>query len=158
MDWLIDWCINGWMVRGIDWSIDQCIDWWIDWLIDQWIDRLNELWMDGWINGPIHWWVDWLNEQKTRREGIQGTPNKKKEIGVGVVWGEWRKMRVKAVKEHYSQISCSCVIYLVHGAQSKCKRKCWFVFYAFLWTCQETAKSQAFEIVYPPNAGVLKGW
>ena len=34
------------------------------------------------------------------------------------------KSKGNAVKEHYSQISCSCVIYLVDGAQSKCKRKC----------------------------------
>ena len=31
-----------------------------------------------------------------------------------------------------------CAIDLVDGAKCKCKRKCWFVFYAFLWTCQET--------------------
>ena len=58
-----------------------------------------------------------------RREGIQGTSNEKRERGVGAVGGEWRKMRGNAVKEHYSQNSCSCVIYLVDGAQSKCKRK-----------------------------------
>ena len=31
---------------------------------------------------------------------------------------------IYAVKEHYSQISCGCVIYPVDGVQSKCKRKC----------------------------------
>ena len=37
------------------------------------------------------------------REVIQGTSNKKRERGVGVVGGEWRKMRGNTVKEHYSQ-------------------------------------------------------
>ena len=31
-----------------------------------------------------------------------------------------------------------CAIDLVDGAQCKCKHKQWFVFYAFLWTCQVT--------------------
>ena len=31
-----------------------------------------------------------------------------------------------------------CAIELVDGAQCKCKRKRWFVFYAFLLTCQDT--------------------
>ena len=31
-----------------------------------------------------------------------------------------------------------CTIDLVDGAQCKCKRKQWFVFYAFLWTCRVT--------------------
>ena len=74
--------------------------------------------MDGWINESIHRWMDWSNERKMRREGIQGTSNKKRERGVGAVGGEWRKMRGKAVKEHYSQNSCRCVIYLIDGAQS----------------------------------------
>ena len=59
-----------------------------------------------------------------RREGIQGTSNEKKERGVGEVGGGWRKMRENTVKEHNTQNSCSCVIDLVYGAQSKCKRKC----------------------------------
>ena len=48
-----------------------------------------------------------------RREGIQGTSNKKRERGVEAVGEEWRKMRGNAVKEHYSQNLCSCGIYLV---------------------------------------------
>ena len=31
-----------------------------------------------------------------------------------------------------------CAIDLVDGAQYRCKRKQWFMFYAFLWTCQVT--------------------
>ena len=65
-----------------------------------------------------------------------------------------------------------CTTDLVDGAEWKCKRKRWFVFYAFLWTCRETdyfrlscelagwltiAKSQALEIVYSVHAGALKG-
>ena len=120
--------------------------------MDKWIEWMT----DGWINGSIHRWMELSNERKMRREGIQGTSNEKNERVVGAVWGEWRKMRGNAVKEHYFQISCGCVIYLVDGAQSKCKRKCWFVFYAFLWTCRETVKSQASEIVYCTHAGALK--
>ena len=52
----------------------------------------------------------------------------------------------------------SCAIDLVDGAQCKCKRKNWFLFYAFLWTCRETAKYQALEIVYLAHSGALKGW
>ena len=52
----------------------------------------------------------------------------------------------------------SCAIELVDGAHFKCKCKCWFVFYAFLWTCRETAKYQALVIVYCAHAGALKGW
>ena len=40
----------------------------------------------------------------------------------------------------------------------KCKRKNWFLFYSFLWTCRETAKSKALEIVYRAYDGALKGW
>ena len=40
----------------------------------------------------------------------------------------------------------------------KCRRKRRFVFYAFLWTCRETVKSQALKIVYRAYAGALKGW
>ena len=58
-----------------------------------------------------------------RREGIQGTSHEKRERGVGEVDEECRKMRVDAVNEHYSQNSCSCAVYLVYGAQIKCKRK-----------------------------------
>ena len=174
MDWLIDrcidrwinWLMDWWMIRLMDWRIERCIDGWmvqwidgsIDGYIDQWIDQLNDGWMDRWINVSIHRWMDWSNEQKMIREGIQGTSNEKKEIEVGAVWGKWRKMRGNEGKEHYSQISCSCGIYLVDGAQSKCKRKCWFVFYAFLWTCRETAKLQEFKILCRAYAGALKGW
>ena len=35
-----------------------------------------------------------------------------------------------------------CAIDLVDGAQCKCKCKQWFVFYAFLWTCQVTEYCQ----------------
>ena len=52
----------------------------------------------------------------------------------------------------------SCAIDLLYGSQCKCQRKRWFMFYAFLWTCWETAKSQALEIVYCTYAGALKGW
>ena len=182
----IDWSIDGLMDQLIDglmddkidglmnWSMyrwmDGLMDWWIDrslhWSMDRWIDRsmnrpINgyiDWMMDGWINGSMHRWMDWSNERKMRREGIQGTSNENRERGVGAVGGEWRKMRGNAVKEHYSQNSCSCVIYLVDGAQSKCRRKRWFVFYTFLWTCRDTAKSQAFGIVYNTQAGSLNGW
>ena len=52
----------------------------------------------------------------------------------------------------------SCAIDLVDGAQYKCKRKRWFLFYSFLWKFWETAKSKASEIVYRAYAGALKGW
>ena len=51
-----------------------------------------------------------------------------------------------------------CAIDLVDGAQCKCKRKHWFLFYSFLWTCRETANSKALEIVYRTHYGALKGW
>ena len=40
----------------------------------------------------------------------------------------------------------------------KCRRKRWFVLYAFLWTCRETVKYQALEIVYRTYSGALKEW
>ena len=87
----------------------------MDWSIDGWIDQMNEKW-----------------EEKEFKE-----PRTKRERGGWGCWGgDWRKMRGNAAKEHYSQNSCSCVIYLVDGAQSKCKRKCWFVCLRFpvnLW-------------------------
>ena len=97
--------------------------------------------MDGWINGSmdisINVWIDQMNE-KWEDKGFKEPRTKRKRERGGAVGGEWRKMRGNAVKEHYSQNSCSCVIYPVDGAQSKCKCKCWFVLYAFLWTYRDT--------------------
>ena len=65
-----------------------------------------------------------------------------------------------------------CAIDLIDGAQYKCKCKCWFLFYAFLWTCRETeyfriscelvgwltiSKYQALEIVYCAHDGAVEG-
>ena len=47
---------------------------------------------------------------------------------------------------------------IVDCSQRKCKRKNWFLFYSFLWTCRETAKSKALKIVYRAYVWVLKGW
>ena len=47
---------------------------------------------------------------------------------------------------------------IVDCSQHKCKRKNWFLFYSFLWTCWETAKYKALEIFYRAYAGALKGW
>ena len=47
---------------------------------------------------------------------------------------------------------------IVDCSQRKCKRKNWILFYSFLWTWWETAKSKALEIVYRAYAGALKGW
>ena len=61
---------------------------------------------------------------------------------------------------------------LVDGAQCKCKRKHWFMFYAFPWTCQETDyfrlscelvrwltiyKYQELGMVYRAHAGEIEG-
>ena len=51
-----------------------------------------------------------------------------------------------------------CAIDLVDGAQYKFKCKCWFLFYAFLWTCWETDKSRVLDIVYRAHARALRGW
>ena len=65
-----------------------------------------------------------------------------------------------------------CAIDFIDGVQCKCKCKSWFVFFAFLWTCQETdyfriscefvrwqtiAKFQALEIVYRTHVGAVEG-
>ena len=44
-----------------------------------------------------------------------------------VIGGRWTPFEISG-----------CAIDLVDGAQCKCKRKQWFVFYAFLWTCRVT--------------------
>ena len=65
-----------------------------------------------------------------------------------------------------------CAIDLLDGAQCKCKRKCWFFFYNFLWTLRESdyfrlscelvrwltiVISQALEIVCRRHAGAIEG-
>ena len=75
------------------------------------------------------------------------------------------------VRWNFFEIS-GCAIDLVDGGQCKCKRKRWFVFYAFLWTCQETdyfrlscelvgwltiSKYQGLEIFYCSHVGAVKG-
>ena len=44
-----------------------------------------------------------------------------------IIGGRWTRFEMSG-----------CAIDLVYGAHFKCKRKQWFVFYAFLWTCRVT--------------------
>ena len=48
-----------------------------------------------------------------------------------VIGGRWTPFEISG-----------CAIALVDGVQCKCKRKQWFVFYDFLWTCQVTGYCQ----------------
>ena len=112
-------------------SIHRSIHRLIDWCIDRWIDGSMVWWFDGSI--------DW---RPCRRQ---------RELERVCVWDrKWEFC-------HY-RWQVNTFWYIVHGSQCKYKRKSWSLFYSFLWTCRETAKSKALEIVYRTYARALKGW
>ena len=78
-----------------------------------------------------------------------------------IIGGRWTTLEI-----------LGCAIDLVDGAQCKCKRKRWCLFYTLLWTCRETdyfrracelvgwltiAKYQALEMFYETHARAAKG-
>ena len=149
--------MDGWMVCWIDrldrsmyWSMDQLIDRWIDGWFDRWIDVSMDVSMDGTIYRSMHWsmdrWIDGLMDKFDWRPC-----RKQRELERVCVWDrEWGFLHCRWKVNNFRDI--------VDGLQRKCKRKSWFLFYSFLWTCQEAAKSKVLEIVYGAYAGALKGW
>ena len=57
---LIDWSINRFFGRLIDWSIGWLIDGLVGWLIDWRIGWLIDWLMDWWIGWLVDWWIGWL--------------------------------------------------------------------------------------------------
>ena len=130
IDGSIKWSMNRWIDQSMDWPmdwlIDRCFDRWIDWLIDVLINGS----VDPWFNGSIDW-------RPCRRQ---------RQLERVFVWDiEWGFLH------YWWQVNTFRDI--VDGSQCKCKRKSWFLFYSFLWTCRETAKSKALEIVNCAYAG-----
>ena len=117
--------------RWIDQWINRCIDWWIDGFMVWWFDGLMVRWFDGSI--------DWRTCRRQRE--LESVCVWDRECGF--LHCRWKVNTFRDI------VDCS---------QCKCKRKSWFFFYSFLWTCRETAKSKALGIVYHAYAGVLKGW
>ena len=147
MDGWMDQWIDGWIdqmiYESMDWPmdrlIDRCIDRWIDGSMVRWFDGSMVRWFDGsmvrWFDGSIDW-------RPCRRQ---------RELERVCVWDrEWGFRHYRWQVNTFRDI--------VDGSQSKCKGKSWFSFYSFLWTCRETAKSKALEIVYRAFFGALKGW
>ena len=170
--------MDRWIDQSMDWPIDRwidrCIDLWINWLIDRLIDRWIDGWFDQWVDvsmygsirWSINWWIDgltdvlidglmvrWFDGSVVRwfDGSIYWRPcRRQRELERVYVWDrEWGFLHCRwKVNTFWDIVDCS---------QHKCKRKSWFLFYSFLWTCRETAKSKALEIVYKVYAGALKG-
>ena len=143
MDGSIKWSIKRWIDGLTDGSIYVLIDglmvWWFDGLMVQWFDGLMVRCFDGlmvrWFDGSIDW-------RPCRRQ---------RELERVCVWDrEWGFLHC------WWQVNT--FRYIVDCSQRKCKRKSIFLLYSFLWTCRETAKSKALEIVYRAYAGALRGW
>ena len=98
--------------------------------------------MDGWIDGLMVRWFDGSSDWRPCRRQIELER-------VGAWDREW------GLRHFCWQVNIFWVI--VDGLQYKCKRKCWFLFYYFLWNCLETAKSKALEIVYRAYARAVEG-
>ena len=188
MDDSIDGLINVSMDWWMDGSINQCIDGWIDWLIDRWIDRSMDRsiewfmygWINGWMDGSIKWsmnrWIggmsaatpppSYLTPLATTDLTDRNTFLPRKDIvnaaclcfgSVSAVplvsssSSEWKSFSTR-------EGGANLAVPIGTTTSCKCRRKRRFVFYAFLWTCRETAKYQALKIVYRAYSGALKGW
>ena len=139
----IDGMMDGWINLSMDGSIKWSMNQWIDGLTDGSIDVLIDGSMDQWFDGSMVWWFDGLIDWRPCRS--------QRELESVCVWDrEWGFL--------HCQWKVNTFWDIVDGLHCKCKRKSWFLFYSFLWTCRETAKSKALEIVYREYAGALKGW
>ena len=134
----------------MDWPTDQlinwCIGWWINGSMVRWFDGSMVRWFDGltvlWFDGSMVWWfdgsIDWRPCRRYRY--LDRVCVCDREWGFLHCW--WK---VNTFRD------------IVDGLQRKCKRKRLFLFYPFLWTCRETSKSKALEIVYRAYVGRLGG-
>ena len=188
IDRSIDRWIDGWFDQWIDWWINQCIDGWIDRLIDRWIDRsmnrsiewLMDGWINGWMDGLIKWYMNrWiyglstatptpstLTHPVTTDFTDSNTFLPRKDIinaaclcfgsvsAVPLVSSSSLEWKSSSAREGGANLA----VPIRTTTSCTCMRKRRFVLYAFLWTCRETVKSQALNIVYRAYAGVLKGW
>ena len=158
------------------------MDWWMDRLIDRWIDRsmdrsiewLMDGCINGWMDGSIKWsmnrWIDGLSIATPPPSSLtppattdltdSNTFLPRKDIVNAACLCFWSVPAVPLLSSSSSEWRSS---YAREGganlampigttASCKCRRKRIFVFYAFLWTCRETVKSQVLKIV------ALKGW
>ena len=148
------------------------MDGWINW----WING----WMDGWIDGSIKWsmnrWIDGLPTATPPPSSLtlpatteftdSNTFLPRKDIvnaaclcfgsvsAVPLVSSSSLEWKSSSAMEGGANLA----VPIGTTTSCKCRRKRIFVLYAFLWTCRETAKSQALKIVYRAYAGALKGW
>ena len=149
IDWMTDGWMDGWINVSMDGSIKWSINRWIDGLTDGSIDVLIDgskvWWFDGlmvrWFDGSMVWWFDGSIDWRPCR--------RQRELERVCVWDrEWGFLHYRWQVNTFRDI--------VDGSQCKCKRKSWFLFYSFLWTYRENAKSKALEIVYRAYVGALK--
>ena len=124
---------------------------------------------------PILLWISSAFQNKWKKEPLVYTSNQTQIT-------RWYQERLDANHRNQSytnwELMTACHIRVLlnasydHGAQCKYKRKCWFVFYAFLWTFQETdyfrlscelvvwltiSKYQALEIFYHAHVRAVEG-
>ena len=175
-DGSISWYFRFIYTALIDRWIDQSMDISIEWLMDWWMDQ----YMDGWMDGSIKWymnqWIDGLSIATPPPSSLtplattdftnSNTFLPRKDIvnaaclcfgsvsAVPLVSSSSSEWRSSSAREESSNLA----VPIRTTTSCKCRRKRRFVFYAFLWTCWETVKSQALKIVYRAYAGALKGW
>ena len=173
IDQCIDGCIDGLIDRWIDRPMDRSIEWWMDGSIDGSMDG----WIDRSINQMIYESMDrWTVHRHPSPHLLWPPPTtystdsntflpRKNIVNAACLWFG-SVSAVLLVSSSYSEWKSSSAmegganlaVSIGTTTSCKCRRKRIFVFYAFLWTCWETIKSQALKMFYRASAGALKGW
>ena len=180
MDWSMYQWIDGWMDRSINALMDGWIDWWIDRSMDRLIEWLMYGWINGWMDGLIKWsmnrWIDGLSTAAPPPSSL--TPPDTTDFTDSNTFLLWKDIvnatclcfgsvlafqLVSSSSLEWKSLSAreggaNLAVPIGTMTSCKCRRKRIFLLYAFLWTCRETAKSQALKIVCRAYAGALKGW
>ena len=103
-------------------------------------------WINWWINGRMDGWMDWSNDLWI--DGLMNLPPSKGHFQRGLSLLRIRIGCPTGILVFFGMEEFGANLAVPIGTTScKCRRKRSFLFYAFLWTCQETVKFQALKIL-----------
>ena len=143
--------------------MDQLLDQWMDGSIDRSIKWSMNRWIDGlstttpppsYLTPPATTDFTYSNTFLTRKDIVNAACLCLGSVSavplVSLYSSEWNSL---SAREGGANLAVS----IRTSTSCKCRRRRRFVFYAFLWTCRKTEKSQALKIVYRAYAGRWRG-